>query len=109
LFVPNNLWRQTKKTVEEFLNSKIAHFIFSQSGRNELSICIKDKTYIIDRVVIEKEKITIFDYKTETLNKENIDKYRGKMHTYRELLSILHSLPVESFLVFIRDRKMIKV
>ena len=109
LFVSDNLWKQTKKTVEEFLNSKIAYFIFSQSGRNELSVCIKDKTYIIDRVVIEKEKITIFDYKTETLNKENIDKYRGKMCTYKDLLSTLYSLPVESFLVFIRDRKMIEV
>jgi len=109
LFVPDKLWKQARKTIEDFLNSKIAHFIFSCLGRNELPVCTEDKTYIVDRV-IEGKKILIFDYKTESLSKENIDKHRAKMHSYKKLFCTLYpSSPVEAFLVFIREKRMVKV
>lgn len=109
LFVSDNLWEQARKTIEDFLNGKIAQFIFSQSGRNELSVCMKDKTYIIDRV-IEGKKILILDYKTETFSRENIDKHRAKMHSYKKLFRTLYpSYLVETFLVFIREKKIAKV
>jgi ATP-dependent exoDNAse (exonuclease V) beta subunit len=109
LFVSDNLWKQARKTIEDFLNGKIAQFIFSQPGRNELSVCMKDKTYIVDRV-IEGKKILIFDYKTETFSRENIDKHKTKMHSYKKLFRALYPLSlVEAFLVFIREKEMVKI
>jgi len=57
-----------------------------------------------DRVVIEKEKATILDFKTSLVSSpenigEDAEKYRAQLETYRKVLSRMISIPEEHIVI----------
>ena len=78
------------------LLKKFSHF-FLDNSRSEVAVTgvIKDKfiSGVIDRIVFEKDKIIIIDYKTnniDLLNDSIINKYKKQLGLYRSLLSNIY-------------------
>ncbi|MCK5684434.1 UvrD-helicase domain-containing protein [bacterium] len=108
--------QNTYKLLYDFISDPEIQEIIFRNGKvlNEHSVSDKTNFGIIDRLIIEQNRITIIDYKSHSGNKqinpELLQQYREQLQRYMRIIgNIFPGKKVESYLLFIDDREIIQV
>ena len=103
---------QMKKAILDFVNIDTVKEWFEEKPDRQVQQEIEyvnenGLLYRFDRVVIDKDKITVIDFKTGT---EEFDYYYKQLEDYIKILRNLHQQKeVEGYIAFIETKKIIKI
>ncbi|OGR44513.1 MAG: hypothetical protein A2X35_00160 [Elusimicrobia bacterium GWA2_61_42] len=99
------------KTLLAFLsNSEAANFFADGPGRQVLAeaefIDRNGALFRMDRVIIEKDAVTVVDFKT---GRENMKKYAPQMKNYLAIISEVYGRPAKGALAYVDLQKIVEV
>ena len=99
------------KSLFSFLSSGPAIQMFAPQQARKVLIEAEfiDKTgslFRMDRVIIDKDAVTVVDFKT---GHENTEKYKAQMKNYLGIISEVYTKPVRGFLAYVDPGKIVEI
>ncbi len=106
----------TYKMLFNFISNTEIQSIIFRDGKvlNEHQVSDKNEFGVIDRLIIEQNRITIIDYKSHSgqvpINPELLQQYIEQLQRYKRIINnIFPRKPLEAYLLFIDDQKIIGI
>ncbi|MDE6224026.1 MAG: PD-(D/E)XK nuclease family protein, partial [Alphaproteobacteria bacterium] len=99
--------------IETILNNSELDFMFKDNTFAELEVAIENKTYRIDKLVIQNNEILIIDYKTDTNvpNKDNVPiAYKLQLANYKKVMEKIYpQYKIRTFILWFETANLMEI
>lgn len=99
--------------IETILNNSELDFMFKDNTFAELEVAIENKTYRIDKLVIQNDEILIIDYKTDTNvpNKDNVPTaYKLQLANYKKVMEKIYpQYKIRTFILWFETANLMEI